>query len=104
MEELTKARADLGDTAKALAEKDATLRDLGLQHVLLARTLFGVTLSSAVKEVALQWSMAPTEDEVDMEKALQTRADLINYIHVLGDDCMANAQDTYASTVAQLKF
>lgn len=60
--------------------------------------------SSTVKEAALRRSLAHAEDETDEEKTLQTREDLINYIPVLGDDCFATSQDTYDSTIAQMKL
>lgn len=49
MAELAKAHNDLADSAKALADKDATLKDRSLQYALLSRTLYGVSLSSTVK-------------------------------------------------------
>lgn len=101
---LAKARTDMGDSAKTLADKDAALKDLCLKYALLSRTLYGVSLSSAMKEATIWRSMAPVEDEVYGEKALQTRADMINYIRVLEDDYAATSQDTYDSTVAYLKL
>lgn len=92
------------DNAKDLADKDAVLKDPGQQYALLSQTLYGVSLSLSVKEATLHRSMAPVEDEVDGEKALQTWVDLINYIRVMGDDCMATSQDTCDSTVAQMKL
>lgn len=102
--ELAKARTDLGISAKALAEKEASLRGMGLKHAFLIRTLYGLTLCSAVREVALKRSMAPVEDEIDGERALQAWVDLVNNIRVLGDDFLATAQDTYDSTISQQKL
>ncbi|XP_058767921.1 uncharacterized protein LOC131641640 [Vicia villosa] len=92
-------------TVKArLTAKEDALADVQGQYTLLFRTLYGAMLSSSVKEVSLRRSPAPAEDETEEERALLTRADLIQYIRVLGGDCVAAAEDTYNSTVAQLKL
>lgn len=83
-----------------MTEKEAPLRGIGLQHALLIMTLYGLTLSSAVTEATLRRSMAPAENEIDGERVLRTLADLVNYIRVLGDDCVAIAYDIYDSTIA----
>lgn len=41
---------------------------------------------------------------MDEKKALLTRADLIGYIWVPGDDCLATSHDTYDSSIAQLRI
>lgn len=53
--------------SKALADKDAALRDLGVQYALLVRTLYGFTLSWEVREATLNRSMAPVKGETDGE-------------------------------------
>lgn len=86
-EELAKAKADLGIAVQTLAEKEAALRDLCLQHALLIRTLYRVMKFLSVTEAALQWSLVRTEDENNEEGALKTRAKLVNYIRILGQLC-----------------
>lgn len=39
-------------------------------------------------------SLSPATDETGEEKALQTWANLISYIRILGDDCLATGQNT----------
>ncbi|XP_058785349.1 uncharacterized protein LOC131660187 [Vicia villosa] len=53
---------------------------------------------------SLRHSQAPAEDETEEERALLTRADSIQYIRVLGGDSVVATEDTYNSTVAQLKL
>ncbi|XP_058741879.1 uncharacterized protein LOC131614286 [Vicia villosa] len=92
-------------TVKArLSAKEDALADVQGQYTLLSRTLYRAMMSSSVKEASLRQSQAPAEDDTEEERALLTRADLIQYIRVLGGDCVAAAEDTYNSTVAQLKL
>ncbi|XP_058783577.1 uncharacterized protein LOC131658282 [Vicia villosa] len=83
--------------ASALEEKDQLLKEQDEE-------LDAVKARLNEQEASLRHSQAPAEDESKEEKALLTRADLIQYIRVLGSDCVATAEDTYHSTVAQLKL
>ncbi|XP_058757696.1 uncharacterized protein LOC131630939 [Vicia villosa] len=103
-EELKARDQELADLRASLSAKEDALDDVQGQYTLLYRTLYGVMLSSSIREASLRWFLAPAEDEIDEEKALLTRADLIQYIRVLGKDCVAAAEDTYNSIVAQLKL
>ncbi|XP_058775553.1 uncharacterized protein LOC131649814 [Vicia villosa] len=104
-DQLLKEQGEELDIVKArLNKKEAALVDVQGQYTLLSRTLYGTMLSSSVREASLRRSQAPAEDESEEEKALLTRADLIQYIRVLGSDCVAAAEDTFHSTVAQLKL
>lgn len=88
-EELERKDNQLVANAKAIAEKDVVLLDMGYQHALLVRTLYGFMQAAAVKEVALRGSLVPAEGETCEEKALLTQADLVGHIRVLEDDCLA---------------
>ncbi|XP_058726104.1 uncharacterized protein LOC131597420 [Vicia villosa] len=93
---------ELASVKARLSVKEDTLADVQGQYTLLSRTLYGAMMSSSVREASLRRSQAPVEDESEEERALLTRADLIQYIRVLGSDCVAAAEDTYNSTVTQL--
>lgn len=71
---------------------------------MLIHTLYGVMQSATVKDIALRRSLAPAEDERDEDKVLLTQVDLVGYIRVLGDDCLATGHDTYDSTISQLRI
>ncbi|XP_058782842.1 uncharacterized protein LOC131657462 [Vicia villosa] len=103
-QQLQEQGEELAAVKAQLSAKEVALAVVQGQYTLLYRNLYGVMMSSSVKEASLRRYQAPAEDETDEEKALLTRADLIQYIRVLGGDCVAAAEDTYNSTVAQLKL
>lgn len=94
----------LASKGKAFGEVNAARIDPGFQHAFLVKTLRDVLLGFVGQESVLRHSLAPAADETDEKKTLQTWASLIVHIRVLKDDRMETAQDTYNSTVSQLKI